>query len=184
MRARDAILHPRKRMSPIIGHEALIDRLSTMRTRPAGRRTTRALLVLPLVLGLACERPGATAGPRAEASPSPPAAIAGAGSIDPKRLVGRWLRGDSDYVIEIAGVASDGTLEASYRNPKPIHVSRAESRREEGALKVLVELQDRGYPGSYYTLTYDPGSDTLAGVYHHLGLNQEFDVAFTRVASP
>jgi hypothetical protein len=45
----------------------------------------------------------------------------------------------------------------------------------------MVELRDRLYPGSYYTLTYDPREDRLSGVYHHLGINQEFDVVFTRI---
>jgi hypothetical protein len=107
-----------------------------------------------------------------------------AASPDYGRLVGRWLRGDSNYVIEIVSARADGKLEARYLNPNPIHVARAESRREGGVLQVLVELQDRGYPGSYYTLAYDPGSDSLAGVYHHLGLNQNFDVAFTRLEGP
>ncbi len=91
------------------------------------------------------------------------------------------MRADSDYVIEVSEAASDGQLTARYRNPREIHVSRAEWRRAEGRLTLLVELRDRGYPGSYYTLSYDPGSDSLTGVYHHLGLNQEFDVAFSRL---
>jgi hypothetical protein len=143
----------------------------------------RKLLLLPILVGVACARQAPEFAPAA-ATPAPTAAAARAASMDPQRLVGRWLRGDSNYVIEISGVGSDGKLEARYLNPNPIHVSRAESRREEGVLIVLVELQDRGYPGSYYTLTYDPGSDSLAGVYHHLGLNQNFDVAFTRIGSP
>ena len=99
----------------------------------------------------------------------------------PDRLVGRWLRSDSDYTIEIASVAPSGKLDARYLNPGPIHVERAESGMVDGLLRVFLELQDRGYPGSYYTLTYDPGSDSLSGVYHHLGVNQNYDVAFSRI---
>ena len=36
-------------------------------------------------------------------------------------------------------------------------------------------------PRGGHTLTYDPGSDSLSGVYHHLGVNQNFDVAFSRI---
>jgi hypothetical protein len=147
----------------------------------------RIARIVSVLVASACGRPGGETAPGASVSPATSSAAkesAPAASVDPKRLVGRWMRGDSNYVIEIAGVRPDGKLEARYLNPNPIHVSRAESRREEGDLKVLVELQDRGYPGSYYTLTYDPRSDSLAGVYHHLGLNQNFDVAFTRLTSP
>jgi len=99
---------------------------------------------------------------------------------DAQTLVGRWLRGDYSYMIEIVGVAPDGRLDARYFNPDPIHVSRAEAKHESGRLAVFVELNDRGYPGSYYTLTYDPQEDVLQGVYHHLGLQQNFDVGFFR----
>lgn len=146
----------------------------------------RARLLLVAMLAAAC-KPRAPEVPRTASGPAPTPAATGsvtASSADPQRLVGRWLRGDSNYVIEILAVGADGALTARYLNPNPIHVARAEARREDGVLHVLVELQDRGYPGSYYTLAYDPGSDTLAGVYHHLGLNQEFDVAFTRLTSP
>ncbi len=85
-------------------------------------------------------------------------------------------------MIEVASVSPDGKLEAKYLNPQPVHVSKAEARRENDALAVLLELTDRGYPGSYYTLTYFPSEDLLRGVYHHLGLQQNFDVTFFRLA--
>ena len=110
------------------------------------------------------------------------AAPATAPTPSPERLVGRWGRSDSDYTIEIASVGPDGKLDARYLNPGPIHVERAESGMVDGLLRVFLELQDRGYPGSYYTLTYDPGSDSLSGVYHHLGVNQNYDVAFSRIS--
>ena len=148
------------------------------------RRTLGFALVV--VLGSRCRARGPEAGaPGAVATPGPaPTAAAAPAAADSAhaRLVGRWLRSDADYAIAIAGVGPDGKLEARYLNPAPIHVARAESSMEGGTLRVLVELQDRGYPGSYYTLTYDPGSDSLTGVYHHLGLRQEFDVAFSRVS--
>jgi formylglycine-generating enzyme required for sulfatase activity len=109
-----------------------------------------------------------------------PAAADSTGDAAPSRVVGRWIRSDYEYAIEVREARADGTLDASYANPRPIHVSRAEWKRAQGRLEVLVEMQDRGYPGSYYTLTYDPAHDGLHGVYHHLGLNQQIDVTFYR----
>src|SRR5262245_22025934 len=127
-------------------------------------------------------RPRETAGtPPATAVSASPVPVSDA-SADPSRLVGRWLRSDSNYTIAIAGATADGKLDAQYLNPNPIHVSKAEWRAYAGNLLVLVELTDRNYPGNFYTLTYDPGSDSLSGVYHHLGLNQELEVAFSRVS--
>jgi hypothetical protein len=96
-------------------------------------------------------------------------------------LVGRWLRSDSDYVIENAGLVRDGSVEAKYFNPQPIHVSRATWKSTGGRLALLLELTDRNYPGNFYTLVYDPGSDALVGAYTHLGLKQTFEVAFSRL---
>jgi hypothetical protein len=99
---------------------------------------------------------------------------------DFEKLKGKWVRTDDGYVLEIKKVAADGNMDAAYLNPKPINVSKAEAKSEAGQTKVFVELRDRLYPGSYYTLTYDRGKDQLAGVYHHLGIQQEFDVVFVR----
>ncbi len=98
-----------------------------------------------------------------------------------RKLVGRWQRADADYVLEIRQIAADGQIDAAYLNPRPIHVSKAQATLESGKIRVMVELRDRLYPGSYYTLTYDASKDQLSGVYHHLGINQEFDVVFTRI---
>jgi hypothetical protein len=48
-------------------------------------------------------------------------------------------------------------------------------------MKVLVELRDTGYPGSVYTLTYNPKEDVLVGVYFQAAVKQNFDVFFTRM---
>jgi hypothetical protein len=92
------------------------------------------------------------------------------------------MRTDSPYVLSIESATPEGRLLVRYLNPRPINVSRAEWKRDSGRLALLVELNDRGYPGSYYELKFDPGTDTLYGVYHHLGLGQDFDVSFTRQA--
>lgn len=98
-----------------------------------------------------------------------------------QKLIGRWRRSDANYVLEINRVAPDGQINAAYLNPKPIHVSKAIATSESGKVKIMIELRDRLYPGSYYTLTYDSGDDRLSGVYHHLGVNQEYDVVFMRI---
>ncbi len=100
------------------------------------------------------------------------------------RLVGRWRRLDGGYVLDIKAVHDDGTIDAAYLNPRPIHVSKAEAITKGGHVVVVVTLQDQGYPGNMYTLTYDPQADRLEGVYHHRGLRQQFDVKFTRFGKP
>jgi hypothetical protein len=98
-----------------------------------------------------------------------------------EKAVGRWLRSDGGYVIEIlAADASSGRLEAKYLNPQPIHVSRAEAKHEGGKLTVFVELQDVNYPGSTYRLTYFPATDQLFGTYYQAALDQSFEVEFGR----
>jgi hypothetical protein len=99
---------------------------------------------------------------------------------DLQKLVGRWLRPDGGYVIEVRSIGANGKLDAGYFNPRPINVSRAEAWHKGNDLKVFIELQDVGYPGSTYNLTYDPPRDVLRGVYFHAGLSQTFDVVFVR----
>jgi hypothetical protein len=119
--------------------------------------------------------PAATA-PAAPAVPlASPAAIAG---FD--RLLGRWLRPDGGYILEIRSVSPEGQVEAAYLNPRPIRVSRAEALREGGVLTLFVELRDVNYPGSTYKLVYDPGRDVLAGLYFQAMQQQTFDVEFVR----
>ena len=101
--------------------------------------------------------------------------------VNVRKLVGRWLRTDSPYVIEIREVSPDGTLRAGYYNPQPINVSAAKVENEKGALQVFVELHDRGYPGSNYSLNYDPENDALEGTYFQATLQQKYDVAFIRM---
>ena len=95
-------------------------------------------------------------------------------------LVGRWRRIDAEYILDIKAVHDDGKIDVTYLNPNPIHISKAEAITRGGFVIVAVTLQDRGYPGNMYTLTYDPKADRLDGVYHHRGLGRQFDVKFTR----
>jgi len=101
--------------------------------------------------------------------------------LNTQKLVGRWLRTDTPYVIEIFEVSPDGALRAGYYNPRPINVSAAKVKRKNGAMEVFVELHDAGYPGSNYTLNYNPQNDLLEGTYFQATLQQNYDVAFVRM---
>jgi hypothetical protein len=97
------------------------------------------------------------------------------------KLKGRWVRPDGGYTILIKSVDGSGRVEAEYLNPKPIPVSRAEMTRSGARIKLFIELRGPGYPGSTYTLTYDPSTDELRGIYYQAAIQQNFDVAFIRV---
>ncbi len=101
--------------------------------------------------------------------------------IDSQALKGRWLRPDGGYVLEIRGMEPDGRIDASYFNPRPINVSRAEASREGGATRLFVELRDTGYPGCTYTLTYDPREDALKGIYYQAAVQESYEIAFVRM---
>jgi len=96
------------------------------------------------------------------------------------KLSGRWLRPDGGYILELSDPAPEGLLKAAYFNPRPINVSRAEWKSQEGRLGVFVELRDTNYPGSTYTLDYDPAADRLKGIYFQAALQQQFEVEFER----
>jgi hypothetical protein len=96
-------------------------------------------------------------------------------------LNGRWLRVDGGYVLEIRAVDSSGKIDAVYLNPKPINVAKADATRDGSTVKVFVELRAPNYPGSTYTLTYDPTRDQLEGIYFQAALQQRFDVVFVKV---
>ena len=102
-------------------------------------------------------------------------------AADFRSLVGRWQRTDGGYVIDIRQVAPDGSMTAGYFNPRPINVSRANASLFKGYVKVEVELRDTGYPGSTYTLLYDPNRDALVGLYYQAVQQQNFDVVFVRL---
>ena len=98
-----------------------------------------------------------------------------------QQLKGKWLRPDGGYVVDIKTVADGGTMDVAYFNPQPIKVSRAEASQEGATIKVFLELRDVHYPGSTYTLRYDPASDQLKGVYYQAALQQRFEVVFVRM---
>ena len=112
-----------------------------------------------------------------------PAAVRSASpmqELNPERLVGRWMRSDGGYVLEIRRTEPDGRLDAAYLNPRSIHVARAEWRREGDSLTVFIELRDVNYPGSTYRLAFSPEADRLTGAYFQAVERQTFDVMFVR----
>ena len=108
------------------------------------------------------------------ATPTPP-------PVSPNRLIGRWLRPDGGYVLELRSVDTNGMVSASYLNPNPINVERAEAITENGRLKLTVLLRDTGYPGCIYTLFYDEKSDELTGRYYQAAMRESYDIGFTRI---
>jgi hypothetical protein len=103
------------------------------------------------------------------------------GKAEFESLKGRWLRPDGGYVLEIGEIDAGGKMVARYFNPRPINVSRAEASLDGTTTQVFIELRDTNYPGSTYTLTYDPVSDQLKGTYFQAALQQSFDVVFVRM---
>lgn len=129
-------------------------------------------------------------GPSESAESAPPSdsnshsvspAEAGSEPVNVQKLVGRWMRTDGSYVIEILEVSPDGTLRAGYYNPRPINVAAAKAENKDGALEVSVELHDAGYPGSNYALKYNRQHDALEGTYFQATYQQKFDVEFMRM---
>ncbi len=157
--------------------------------KPRGRRTSLIAVTVVLAVGIfgvvillrGGELRGTGSSPASSAKGTRTAAITGAASSGFGALNGRWLRPDGGYVLEIRGADAGGAIDVAYLNPNPINVARAEATREGSAVKVFVELRAPGYPGSTYTLTYDPKLDHLEGVYFQAALRQSFDVVFVRM---
>lgn len=160
---------------------------------PANKRghpRAMVLLIAAPILAFAGLMWWATARPTMTQQPPPAALATGAtnrathpadASAVYMKLKGRWQRPDGGYVIEVKGVDDAGRMDAAYYNPRPIHVARAEASREDAMVKVFIELRDEKYPGSTYTLTYDPPGDRLAGIYYQAALRQNFEVVFSRI---
>ncbi len=100
------------------------------------------------------------------------------------RLLGRWVRSDGGYVIEIREAATDGKLDADYFNPNPIHVARGGWLMKQDKLMVEVELRDVNYPGSLYTLEFVADKDQLVGSYFQAVEGATFAVEFVREKTP
>ncbi len=64
--------------------------------------------------------------------------------------------------------------------PLTNRVAQAEASQKGTTAEVFLELRDEGYPGSTYTLAYDPGQDVLSGIYFQAAMGQSFQVLFVR----
>ena len=99
---------------------------------------------------------------------------------DFQRLEGQWVRPDGGYILELREIKKDGSLRASYFNPRPINVFIAKWSRKKGKINLFVELRDVNYPGSKYNLQYEPGPDRLKGTYFQAVEKQTFNIEFVR----
>ena len=143
-------------------------------------RRTSSTLIATLFMVVFC-----MAGFTGHVASAAPAGDADAGKPAPSqtdfhRLEGKWVRPDGGYVLELRNIKKDGSLTATYYNPRPIRVFRAEAGRKDGRTTLFVELRDVNYPGSTYTLQYDPASDRLRGTYFQAVQRQTFDIEFVR----
>lgn len=156
------------------------------RARAATRVRTAGLVALAAVVavaGVLWWRRRAPAPPPAASRPVEAAVpdVTAGREPDLRKLVGRWLRPDGGYVIEVRAVGDDGRLDAAYFNPRPIHVEQATAWREGGMARIFLELKDVNYPGSTYRLSWDPATDRLSGIYFQAVERQPYDVYFVRM---
>ena len=98
-----------------------------------------------------------------------------------QKLVGQWRRPDGGYVINVHSIDTNGQMDVSYLNPRPINVSRAEALYSGNTLEIFIELWDENYPGSTYQLKYDPLQDILYGNYFIPVGRQNYQVYFNRL---
>ncbi len=151
----------------------MIDRMPIReRSGPAFRK------VVLLVVASMCAASAAAqyAAPEAKAA-APPSIVRKVG-LD--TLKGSWVRPDGGYRIEVADVAADGQIAATYFNPNRLPFAKAQAVLEATTLRVAFELRAGGYDGSTYELVYDSASDRLKGVYYQAVVRQKFDVYFVR----
>jgi hypothetical protein len=158
--------------------------------KPSARRVSVLTMTVVLAMGICAAvvllRSGALGG---TGSPLPSltvpggqlAATAVTATASFQSLRGRWLRPDGGYILDIRDVEASGKIDAVYLNPRPIHVARAEATGDGATLQVFVELRAPGYPGSTYTLRYEPQRDQLEGIYFQAALQQRFAVVFVRM---
>jgi len=158
--------------------------------KPGARRvsvlTVTVVLAVGIVVAVALLRSGALGG-TGSPLPSPTVlgdqrvATAATATAGFQSLRGRWLRPDGGYILDIRDVDANGKIEAVYLNPRPINIARAEATGDGATPQVFVELRAPGYPGSTYTLRYEPQRDQLEGIYFQAALQERFAVVFVRM---
>ena len=102
------------------------------------------------------------------------------GQPDFKVIIGEWVRPDGGYIVRVRDVNPDGSVDAGYFNPGKINIAEANVSLRKGLVKLFIKLQDKGYPGSTYTLYYYPEKDALAGFYYQAVVGQTYEVVFWR----
>ncbi len=155
-----------------------------MISKPRWRSAVWAGLLAATVVAPGCKKQetAATSAPAAAPAAAAPAAAKPKAEVpEPvRKLLGKWLRSDGGYVLELRSADLSGAMEAAYFNPKPIKVARAVWMQGGGGFQVAVELNDVGYPGATYVLNYDAATDRLAGKYTQPAMQQTFDIDFVR----
>ena len=99
---------------------------------------------------------------------------------DFKIIVGEWIRSDGGYIVHVRDVNPDGSVDVGYFNPAEINIAEAGVSYWKGLVKLFIKLQDKGYPGSTYTLYYYDEKDALAGFYYQAAIGKTYEVVFVR----
>ncbi len=99
---------------------------------------------------------------------------------DLKVIIGEWVRSDGGYIIRVRSIDIDSSVDAGFFNPGKINIAEANVSVWKGLVKLFIKLQDKGYPGSTYTLYYYAEKDALAGFYYQAAIGQTFKVVFLR----
>ena len=143
-------------------------------------------VALPFLIAPGCQKNEAPAAAKPAATAPAPETKAPAAAVPEavRKLMGRWLRSDGTYVLELRNADLSGKVEAGYFNPKSINVSRAIWMQGAAGLQVMVELNDVGYPGATYVLSHDAQTDRLVGQYNQPAMQQSFDIDFMRQTTP
>lgn len=144
---------------------------------------TSSVTASPTPTGTPATNAAAASGsaPDALAPTDEPAPAAPLTDADRQKLLGTWKRTDADqYAIEIRLINPDGTVDARYLNPGPIHVESAKALQADGKPVFFMKLQDKGYPGSTYTLVYDEATDSFSGEYFQAAMGETYAIAFQR----
>src|SRR5262245_6970065 len=151
-----------------------------------GNGAAVAGLVAVTMASSSCRKPDSSAPPVSATTASPlTAQTASAAAPEPvQKLLGRWLRSDGGYMLELRRAEMSGVVDAAYFNPNPIHVSRAIWMQGAAGFQIVVELNDVGYPGATYVLSHQASSDRLIGQYNQPAMQQTFDVDFVRQPKP
>lgn len=160
----------------LVSLAGIVALVSCRKVEPVAATTTQ-----PTTATATSARAKPTAARDSKAAPAEPAKTSSSPAPEAvRKALGKWLRSDGGYVLELRKAEMSGVVEAAYFNPKSIHVSRAIWMQGGAGLQIMVELNDVGYPGATYVLTYDAQSDRLAGQYNQPAMGQTFDIDFIR----